>query len=410
MGIQRVSSRLYWLGPRGLFWLCAAIYGVPALFQFILSDTLFRAFYPVANDRPMEYVAVMVVGLTVVWGAIRLVPTTELGSAKLLSERTFSLVIRLHLLVVVVLNVVAIQYYDLYAAGLDFLQASSMEQLTQRMALFGYTIAYEKRLFLYSVLYFSPAFFLLVALDDRLERLVRALAILGLSISITALLICGRREFLAYFLHFALALAVRNRRKFYVMALLGIAPVVLGMAFLVLVRLKASEFSLSAYLESQEFYAFSFGAYATLSGKAPDSAEMYASLVPLSSFLGVHNLSQAVRGALFAYWERGPVVSMIYTTLRCFPVGLLLFAVSVWAAKWVAGAFRRAVVSGDVRQLRVGAYVYSFVMVKFFILIRNGETGLFLTDALFFLVLNSPVLLAAASTKFGSQGRGSLVQ
>jgi hypothetical protein len=167
-----------------------------------------------------------------------------------------------------------------------------------------------------------------------------------------------------------------------------------------MVRINAGGMDFLLYFTSQEFYPFVYFSELLLLddwANLLDFDDDFFAMLPFSNIVGIQTLGEITRIKYFSYYDYGPTVTILYPLFK-YP----LFAVPLFfITSALVKTFGRDLHSQNIDREYgfVGCLVYSFISLKFFLLIRNGEFSLFYWDLLFLFVLFLPLIFTVKLMK-----------
>lgn len=384
LNTKKLKGRI--LSPLSIINITFIFFCGASIYQLVSLDIIMGQFYSINNAYGLYQVLVIIFFVFSVNVIYLVTPAFNLLPRKIVvSNVSYNSVI---FSVMCVFFVVIVLFNDKYLY-FNYLEkvffSRSITDSYVVMAEFGYDIINSGGLFYYTVLYFFPLFVFSLSLNSR----NRYNKIVFVSFSVLLILLysmAGRREILLVIPIIAVLSSKDNNyliiKVFLSCFLFSILAVILLMA-----RVKADSFDLSLYLNTQEFYPYTYGSYLTVEKLKFFDYEEFKRLFPFYVFNGEDNLSFLTRKEHFNYSDHGPTVTLLYPLVAFFPISIFLFMAVISQLKFLHGK-----IFSDNKVEGSNVILYSFLIIKLFVLVRNGEFGLFFWDVILFVLLLSPVL------------------
>jgi hypothetical protein len=389
LNINTIKSKL--LSPLSIINLVFLVFAVPAIYQVLTLGVLLPEFYELKNNFGYHQTAVILFSFIIVNVLYSLAPKFNFYfKPVLISHNIHIMAVSIQFFIFIICFILFNIKYDYFGYINSIFTANSVPAAYKVVAEFGYNLINDGGLFFYTVLYFVPIFFAALSLNVN-NRILRNFFLIFSVGGIFLYSLAGRRELLLLIPIIAILVSKENKYFFFKMFGAAIALIAIS-TLLLLARIKSDGFNLDDYLGSQEFYPFTYGSLLVVEYFNYFEFNEFLKLFPFYVLSGEDNLSFYTRKLYFNYYSNGPTVTIVYPLIAFFPFSafLLLGVFSVMKRLHYMIFIEKKEDLGLI-------LLYSFLIIKLFLLIRNGEVGLFFWDLIFFFIMLSPVLLLRSS-------------
>lgn len=386
MGLNIRKFKAVILSPLTVINMTLFVFAGASIYQLLSLDVILGQFYSINNQSGIYQSLIIICFILLVNVIYIITPSFNFIHNGIVIGKIINII--LNSLVVVFFIVVIFLFNGKYGY-LDYLvsvfSSGSLAESYIIMAEFGYDIINSGGLFFYTVLYFLPLYVFSFSFDEKNEFKRKLLVFLSFFL-IAIYSMAGRREILLI-IPLISVLSSKENNRFLLNVLIACVLFTTLAVFLLMARVKADGFDLSTYLDTQEFYPYTYGSYLAVEKISFFDTEEVKRLFPFYVITGDDNLSFYTRKEYFNYSDNGPTVTLLYPMLAFFPLSVFFLAAIFSQLKYL---HRELVFKSKVSGPRV--ILYSYLMIKLFVLVRNGEFGLFFWDVLLFLLILSPVL------------------
>ena len=244
------------------------------------------------------------------------------------------------------------------------------------------------KFFFISQMSFVLIYFALILYKDSI--FVKVSSIFFVVLLLVFFFLISRREVIIYFFFLSLLGFLTKKNCF--TAFKYIIPVLLMLIVTVNIRTASDNLlDISAFLKSQEFYPFQFGAVLIDRWISDFYLEDISYLIPFSIFytdFEFSTLSQKLMSDVFLHVDPGPTVSINYTL-----IGFLYFPVIIYFS--AICVIMNYIYHQCLLSKRGYVYIpyYSFLCIKLLLFIRNGEVINHFIDCFIFTVLYLPFFI-----------------
>jgi hypothetical protein len=383
-GIYKLKAAIF--SPLTIINVTLFIFAGFAIIQLLTLDSILSSFVSVQNKFAFYQIVTILVFVLYVNFLYKIAKPIKLKIPEIVTtNKAYNLIIFFQVIFFCLIIFLFNQKYSYFEYIYSIVNSSSINEAYLLIAKFGYELVNGGGLFYYTVLYYLPIFLFALSFNTESQKFRNILILCSL---LTILLYClaGRREVLIIIPIIIGILAKSN--KTFLLKLATAFVIFLGLViFLLLARLKSEGFDFISYINTQEFYPYTYGSYLTVDKLKLFDLDELKRLFPFYIITGEDNLSFYTRKEHFNYFSNGPTVTLLYPLVAFFPLSsiilLLIFG-------WAKGIHKRIFIENDFSISHI--LLYTILIVKLFTLTRNGEFGLFFWDLLLYLFVMSPLV------------------
>jgi hypothetical protein len=373
--------------PIGLAVICYAVYGIPAIASFLLEKRLLNNFYSVKNQYPYLYIVIMLLISSFILMTIKVVGPYKFKRNEIRID-FYNYIYRLYVVIISTLVGLFILKSDFYNIVYLPFKTYDYYNIINGIAEYSYEVANSESLFLFTVTSLSPLFLLyIIFTGGKYEKKIYILILITIMIVLFA---AGRREPIFYLI---LCWVLYKAHFSKINTIEGIFIIVFCSFYIVITVLIRIKFTnLTDYFCAQEFYPLVYGQYLLVEEYGFYELDEIMTTIPIFPLLGYDGISEWTRQHHFGILGHGPTVSLNYTIIKLFPISyIMLLCIVPFVKRTWMNIYKNHNTEYDKKCKSL--IIYSYVGLKFFILIRNGELGYFIWDMVVPLVLFFPLII-----------------